>query len=114
MCILFAVGEECIFVAVIARYDSSLHPVLQIMLDRIQLRMHLTMESIRRQVTYLCAPECVIGMMVNKHGGDLGPAKLHFLDGTSMSADHVIIQEAANICDGTLMVWQLRLWTAVL
>ncbi|KAI7732448.1 hypothetical protein M8C21_028155 [Ambrosia artemisiifolia] len=74
------------------RYDSSLHPVLQIMLDQIQLRMHLTMESRRRQVTYLCAPECVIGMMVNKYGGDSGPAKLHFLDGTSMSADHVIIQ----------------------
>ncbi|KAI3802853.1 hypothetical protein L1987_30998 [Smallanthus sonchifolius] len=42
-------------------------------------------------------PECVKGIMGNKHGGNSRAVKIHFLDGTSMSADHVVVTVSLGV-----------------
>ncbi|KAK9071222.1 hypothetical protein SSX86_009790 [Deinandra increscens subsp. villosa] len=42
-------------------------------------------------------PECVMGIMGNKHDGNSRAVKIHFLDGTSMSADHVVVTVSLGV-----------------
>ncbi|XP_071742386.1 probable polyamine oxidase 5 [Rutidosis leptorrhynchoides] len=42
-------------------------------------------------------PECVMGLRGKKHGGSSRPIKIHFLDGTSMTADHVIVTVSLGV-----------------
>ncbi|XP_071717087.1 probable polyamine oxidase 5 [Rutidosis leptorrhynchoides] len=75
----------------IARGYSSIIESLASVLPHGVIQLGKKVNSIEWQ------PECVMGLRENGHSSSSRPVKIHFLDGTSMSADHVIVTVSLGV-----------------